>query len=176
MAAGFGDWLCHRAQKIERSAGVRKSLLHWLMLGELGLAITAALLLEITAAVLVLLAAACVAHELTTWADLRYAASQRRIAVPEQWVHGVQMALPWAGLVALALIHRHQALALLGWGTPDWGWRWKDPPLPPAWLAAVGAGAALFVLLPFAEELRRCRRASARAGRQPHPRAGGQQG
>jgi hypothetical protein len=167
MLAGFGDWLCHRVQRIEHSSGLKESLLHLLMLGEIGLGIVAALLLEVNAAVLALLLACCVAHELTTWWDLRYAASLRRIPVVEQWVHGVQQMLPWTGLFALAVVHREQAAAIVGRGgsAADWVLRWKDPPLPAACLGAVFAGGLAVVLLPFLQELMRCRRA--RRGESP---------
>lgn len=164
MLAGFGDWLCHRVQRIEHSAGLKESLLHWLLLAELGPGIAATLLLQVNAAVLVLLLVCCAAHEATTWWDLRYASARRRIPWPEQWVHGVQMALPWVGLTALMVVHRDQALALLGLGdsAPDWALRWKQPALPPAVLAAAFTGVGALVLLPFAEELLRCRRAGSR--------------
>lgn len=161
LLAGFGDWMCHRAYRIEHDAGTRESLLHWLMLLEMGPALAAALLLDITAAVLVLLFVLCVAHELTTWWDLAYAASRRRIPPVEQWVHALQLSLPWAGLVSLALIHHDQVLALLGSGVPDWSLRPKQQPLPVAYLWGVAAAGALLAALPFAEETLRCRHAAA---------------
>lgn len=167
LAAGFADWCCHKVQRIEQSAGLKEALLHWLMLTEMGLGLLAVLLLEVNAAVLLLLLAACAAHELTTWWDLLYASSRRRIGVVEQWVHSFQLLLPWTGLVGLALLHAPQALAVLGLGAaqPDWQLRWKQPSLPPVYLGAVAAAALLLVLLPFAEELLRCRRVSAASRR-----------
>lgn len=165
LLAGFGDWLCHRVQRIEHDAGTRESLLHWLMLLEMGPALAAALLLEINAAVLALLLVLCLAHELTTWWDLRYAAARRRIPPVEQWVHALQFSLPWTGLAALALIHHDQAAALLGAGVPDWRLALKAQPLPPAYLLGVAVAGGLLVALPFAEELLRCRRAAFKAAR-----------
>ncbi|WP_157268545.1 diguanylate cyclase [Azohydromonas aeria] len=166
LLAGFADWLCHRVQGMEHDAGTQESVLHWLMLAEMGPALAAALLLEVTAAVLALLFVLCLAHELTTWWDLRFAESRRRIPWFEQWVHALQLSLPWAGLAGLALIHHGQAAALLGVaGTPDWGWRAKAVPLPPAYVWGVAAAGVLLVALPFAEELLRCRRAEAVASR-----------
>jgi hypothetical protein len=161
MLAGFADWLCHRVQRIEHSAGVKESLLHLLMLAELGLGISAALLLEVDAAVLVLLIACAVTHELTMWADLAYAAAKRSIPAAEQWVHGLQQSLPWIGLVALMVVHREQALALVGLGAaqPDWSWRWKQPPLPASVLVAIFSAAVAGVVVPFLLELRRCLKA-----------------
>lgn len=161
MLAGLADWACHRAERIEASAGLKESTLHLLMIGELGVGVLALLWLEVTAAVLVLLLAACVAHELTMWWDLRYASLKRIIPIVEQWVHGVQMALPWAGFVTLAIVHREQALAVLGLNErmPDWSLRWREPPLPAEVKAAVLVGAALLVVLPFLQEWQRCRQA-----------------
>lgn len=160
LLAGFADYCCHRIWHIEYSAGVKESRLHLLLLAELGIGLLAALLLEINAAVLALLVAACISHELTVWWDLSYAASCRRIPVPEQWVHGLQQAIPWAALAALMLLHPAQALALLGLGSaePDWSLRLKAVPLPLPYLAGLIAAALLFVLLPFLSEYRRCRR------------------
>ena len=160
LVAGFGDWLCHRLQRIEHTTGLKESLLHLAMLAELGVGIAAVLLLEVDAAVLALLVACCVAHELTTWWDLAYASSVRRIPVAEQWVHSVQLVLPWTGLISLMVIHRDQALAMVGLGhaPADWSLRWKQPPLPASHLVALAAAATLIELIPFAQECRRCLR------------------
>ncbi len=165
LAAGFGDWLCHRVQRIEHSAGIAESMLHWLMIAELGGGVLAVTLLEINAGVLLLLVGVCVAHELTIWCDLRYASSRRPIPIYEQWVHGLQTALPWVGLAALLVVHRDQALAIVGMGAQaaDWDLRQKQPMLPPEALAAGATGAALLVALPFAEEFYRCWRAQRRS-------------
>ncbi|WP_205833009.1 diguanylate cyclase [Azohydromonas caseinilytica] len=165
LLAGFGDWLCHRVQRIEHNAGPYESMLHWLMLLEMGPALAAALLLDISAGVLALMFVLVLAHELTTWWDLSYAAARRRIPPVEQWMHALQLSLPWAALVSLALIHHDQAAALLGRGTPDWGFYWKEPPLPPAYLWGVLAAGVLLVGLPFVEEHLRCRRAAIGAAR-----------
>src|SRR5216110_2925027 len=48
MAAGLADWLCHRASDIEHTGGVLESLLHLLMLAEVGVPTLGALFLEVT--------------------------------------------------------------------------------------------------------------------------------
>jgi hypothetical protein len=164
MLAGFGDWLCHRVQRIEHTTGTKESLLHLALIAELGIGVAAVLLLHVNAAVLLIALGCCIAHEFTTWWDLAYASSIRRIPVPEQWVHSVQLAIPWVGLFTLAVIHRDQALAIVGSGpaAPDWALRWKEPPLPAPLVAAAFAGAALVVVMPFLQEWRRCARAAKR--------------
>lgn len=160
LLAGFADYCCHRVWHIEDSAGIKESRLHLLLLAELGIGLLGALLFEIDAAVLALLIAACLSHEITVWWDLSYAASRRRIPVPEQWVHGLQQAIPWVALAAVMLLHPDQALALFGLGDsdPDWVFRLKAEPLPLPYLALFAAAAVLLVLLPFLGEYRRCRR------------------
>lgn len=159
MLAGLADWACHRRERIELSAGWQESALHLLMIGELGLAVLLVLWCEVTAAVLMLVLAACVLHELTLWCDLAYASARRVIPPIEQWVHGLQMGLPWLGLLTLCIAHRAQALAVFGLGAAaaDWSLRWRDPPVPTEAKAAVLVGAVLLVVLPFLQEWQRCR-------------------
>jgi hypothetical protein len=166
LLAGLADYACHRLQHIERNAGAKESVLHLLMLAELGSGIFVALFLELTAAAYAIMAAACVAHELTTWVDLAYAESRRRIPWYEQWVHGLQQALPWTGLLLLMLAGAPQALALFGLGpaSAEWSLRWKEQPLPPAYVTAFLAASLVVVGLPFVEELARCLRARNRHG------------
>jgi hypothetical protein len=160
LMAGWLDYACHRHQRIEASAGVRESRLHLLMLAELGAGVVAALFLEIDAAVLALLALVCVAHEVTMVRDLAYAQSQRRIPWYEQWVHGVQQALPWIAFGILVVLHWPQAQALVGAGPEraDWSLRWKSEPLPAWYIVAFLLAATGAVGLPFLSEWRRCRR------------------
>lgn len=148
LVVGVADWLSHRVQHIEHSSGLKESLLHLLMVAELGTGVLAALLLQVNGSVILLVLACCVVHELTMWVDLRYAASMRPIPVYEQWVHGLQQALPWIGFGMLAVMH-HDALG-------NFAWQPKEPPLPLPAIAAVVSGGLLMAVLPFAQEAWRC--------------------
>jgi TRAP-type C4-dicarboxylate transport system permease small subunit len=168
--AGLGDWWCHRRQRMESSAGVGESLLHVLMLGILGPATMAVMLLEVNAPVLLALALACIAHEMVFWWDLTYASRRRVIPPAEQWVHAVQFAAPWVVLVGLALLHLDQVMALVGAQgvtDADWNWHAKKNALPVPYVAVVVVAGFCLVALPFLEELWRClrtRRATRRSG------------
>lgn len=164
LLAGLADYACHRHQRIEHNAGTRESVLHLLMLAELGMGLLVALFLELTAAAYAVMLAACVAHELTAWVDLAYAESKRRIPWYEQWVHGLQQALPWVGLLLLMLYGAPQALALFGLGSAaaDGSLRWKEQPLPLAYVVAFLAASLVLVWLPFVEEFGRCLRTRGR--------------
>ena len=160
LLAGFLDYACHRQQRIEATAGLPESRLHLLMLGELGIGVLTALFLELNAAGLAVLLAACVTHEFTVMRDLAYAQSQRDIPWFEQWVHGLQQALPWVAFAALALLHWPQLLALVGLGDapPDWRLRAKEHALPVWYVVAFLGAAGAVVVLPFLGEWQRCRR------------------
>lgn len=166
LLAGLADAVCHRVMRIEHSAGVRESLLHLLMLAQLSVAALSPLLLQPTAAVFALMLIACLAHEATTCADLAWAASHRPVPWFEQWVHGVQQAMPWAWLTGWMIVYAPQALALLGLGgeSRDWGLRPRQEPLPAGYVAAFLASSLLLVVLPFAYEWWRCWRARTHVG------------
>lgn len=168
ILAGLADFSCHRAMRIEETAGVRESLLHLAMLAQIGVAAASPLLLQPTAAVLVMMLLACLAHEATTCVDLAYAASTRPIPWFEQWVHGLQQALPWAWLAGWSLVAAPQVLALLGLadGTPDWGLRPRRPRLSTGYPSGFFGGAGLLVVAPFCYEWWRCRQAR-HCGHQP---------
>jgi hypothetical protein len=171
LLAGFGDWLLHRWQRIEEKVGWREPALHLLMVAEITVGLTAALLLQITAAVLILLLGVAIAHELTVWRDLSFASARRRIPVPEQWVHALQIVIPWMAVGMLAVIHRDQLGSIIHSGSADWSLRLKDIPLPLAQVLAIVVGGALLVGFPFVEELWRGVRASRRAATQATGRA-----
>jgi len=158
MLAGVLDWACHRQLRIEHSSGLAESLLHLAMLALLGAALLAALYLRPTAGLLCLLLATVVLHDLCYALDLRVALAAREIPALEQWVHGFQHLLPWAGVAGLLALSPGQARSLLGLGpeAPDWALRWRDPLPPPSYTAALLAGALLFNVLPFLGEARRC--------------------
>lgn len=161
LAAGVADWLCHRRTHIQDTSGPKESLIHLLMLVEMGVPVLAALLLEITAAVLALMVAAFVLHEATALWDVRYSSSRRTVTPIEQHIHSFLEIVPLMGLAFVAVLHWPQMLALLGLGpeSADWGLRPKRDPLAPGYVVAVLTAVGLFEALPYGEELWRCLRA-----------------
>lgn len=153
IAAGVMDWALHRMQRIEFTAGLRESLLHLAMLVLVGSAILAAALLETTAGLLALLILVVLLHDLSYLADLKVALASRKIPVAEQWVHGFQHLLPWAGLACLLALAPGQALGLLqvSGHEADWGLRLKEQP-PWGYTAGLLVASLLLNVLPFAEE------------------------
>lgn len=150
VLAGLVDWACHRRTRIESTSGRTENAFHWLLLGEMGVAVLAVAFLEVTTAVLLLVFAAWAVHELTTWIELRYTVPRREVRPFEQMVHSFMEMLPLAALALLCVMHWDQVLAA------DFGLRWKEQPWPAAYLLGAGAAVAVFNVLPMAEESWRC--------------------
>lgn len=159
VLAGLADLACHRATHIDRTSGWTENRLHLLMFAQMGVAVLAVALLELTAGVLVLVAAAFVLHEATVWWDLHQTVPRRHVGPLEQMVHSFQEVLPLAMLLLVGVLAWDQVLALAGAaGSADFGLRWKREPLPAPLLAAGGLAVLLFNAVPLALETRACLR------------------
>lgn len=158
IAAGLVDWLCHRRTRIEHTSGLPENIFHWILLAEGGVALLAAALLEVTAAVLLLVFAAFLAHEVTTYVELRYTAPRREIRPFEQMVHSFMELLPLLLLALLAVMEWDQVLALAGRAVPDFSLQAKDRPWPVGYLLGMAAAVLVLNVLPLAQESLRCLR------------------
>ncbi|MDB5743666.1 MAG: diguanylate cyclase [Polaromonas sp.] len=161
--AGLADWWCHRRTAIERTAGVGESAFHLAMFAQMGLASLAALLLEINALVLVLMAALFFLHEATTWFELRFVSPKRVITPAEQMVHSFMEIIPLAALAMLAALHADQLAALFGPAPADWQLRLKAEPLSASYLSAALGGVFCLNVVPLLEEFFRCWRGGQRS-------------
>lgn len=162
LLVGVADWLCHRASHIEATSGAKESVIHLLMLAEMGAPVLAGLLLEINALVLLGMLVAFLLHEATAIWDVRYAVSHRNVTPLEQHVHSFLEMLPLMALSFVGCLHWPQALAIVGLGPEqaDWAIRLKHDPLPAAYLTGMLVLIALLEILPFIEEFRRGWRAN----------------
>lgn len=155
LAAGFADYLCHRASRIEATSGWKESVLHILQFGEMAVPVLAALLLEITSGVIVVMMVFLVLHQATAVWDVRYASSTRVVSPAEQHVHAVLEMVPLAALLMVVALHWEAFAALFGYGTPDFSFRAKQQSVPVPYIVTMLALAALFEVLPYLEELLR---------------------
>jgi len=167
LVAGFADYLCHRASHIATTSGPKESLIHLLMLTEIGIAVTAAMTFEIDAAIIVLMIIVWAAHEATAVWDVTFAHHKREVTPIEQWVHGYLGVLPLLSLLIVVVLHWSQFLALFRLGTeaPRFDIVWKDPPLPWGYVLPIISATVLFEVLPYVEELARGVRARLRPRR-----------
>jgi hypothetical protein len=162
LAAGFADYLCHRASHIETTTGAKESLLHLLQFAEMAVPILAAMFFQINALVILVMIVAFILHEATALWDLHYAAGKREITPIEQHVHSFLEMLPLMGLVMVVVLHWPQFLALLGLGNEParFDLTVKSGPPSGAYVGTMLAVALLFEFLPYLEEFFRGLRAN----------------
>lgn len=162
LLAGLADWLCHRAAHIESTSGAKETVIHLLMLVEMGVPVLAGLLLEINALVLAGMLVGFLLHEATALWDVSYAVSRRKVTPIEQHVHSFLEILPLMALSFVACLHWPQALALVGLGSEpaDLAVRLKSAPLPAGYLVAMFGLIVLLEILPYLEEFHRGWKAS----------------
>ncbi|MEH2537040.1 MULTISPECIES: diguanylate cyclase [unclassified Bradyrhizobium] len=153
LVAGFADYLCHRAAHIEKTSGWRESVLHLLQFGEMALPVLAALFLEITSGVILIMTVSLILHEATAIWDVRYASATREIQPAEQHVHSVLEMLPLTGLLLVVALHWPAFAALFGFGTPDFSLTLKQQPLPVPYIFTMLVLTALLEIFPYVEEL-----------------------
>ena len=168
LLPGLLDYRMHRRTGIEHAGGIRESLIHSLMMTEVGVPVWMALLLDINPGVLALMGAAALVHEGTAAWDVRTAVDAGREVTPaEQLVHSFLESLPFTALASLACLHWDQLRAVpRDWRDPAlWRFRRKHPRLPGPYLASLGAAVVAFGVIPYAEELIRCVRARRERGR-----------
>lgn len=156
---GLLDWNQHRRTRIEQTSGTRESLIHLLMMTEVGVPLTLCLLCEINPLVLTTIFGSIAAHEATALWDVSTAEhSGRRVTTWEQHVHSFLESMPIMAASALCCLRWRQVRELLrGVRNPDaWRLRWKQERLPTGYLAAIGAAVVGTIVVPYGEELLRC--------------------
>ena len=162
LAAGFADWLCHRAAHIETTSGAKESMLHLLMFAEIGVPLLAAIFLEINAGIIALMIVAFFLHEATFFWDLSYAVTMREVSPIEQHVHSFLEMIPLMAILFVVSLHWGQFQALFGFGseTPRFGLAWKEEPLPVSYVLSIMTVILLFEIIPYVEEFFRGLRAN----------------
>ena len=155
LAAGFADYICHRASHIERTSGWKESVLHLVQFGEMAVPVLAALFLEINSGVILIMMAFLILHQVTAIWDVQYASATREVSPTEQHVHSVLEMLPFTGLLLVIALHWPAFAALFGYGPPDFSFTLKQQPIPIAYVVSMLALTAFFEVLPYAEELAR---------------------
>jgi hypothetical protein len=165
LAAGFADYLCHRAANIAETSGWKESLLHLLQFFEMAVPILAALFLEINTLVIGIMIVCFLLHEATALWDVYYATATREVGPIEQHVHSFLEMLPLMALAMVVVLHWDQFIALFGMASPRFDIALKEPPLGLSYISAILLSVVLFELLPYAEELVRGLRAKGRFAR-----------
>jgi hypothetical protein len=156
IAAGFADYLCHRAARISENSGTRESLLHLVQLSLVGIPAVWALFFKVNAGFFLAAAVAILLHHVTAYLDVRYADSTRKVEPREQMVHSFLELLPITAYLLLAAAEWPQFLALLGLGGEAAVFVPQPRMLSGSYAVAIVTAAILFNVLPYLEELLRC--------------------
>lgn len=158
IAAGLADYFCHRAARIQDNAGTPESLMHLVQYSLVGLPISFALFFRANAGFFIFAAIAILLHHLVAYIDVRYADPKRKVEPLEQMVHSFLELLPITAFLLLAVAEWPQFLALLGAGSQKAVFALQLRMMPLFYVIASISSAFLFNLLPYLEELWRCRR------------------
>lgn len=161
IAAGLVDWWFHRRTGIEHNAGIKESLMHVLMLTEVGVPLLAGLFLEVNAGLIVLMVLVFFVHEATALWDVSYAVSKREVSHWEQHVHSFLEMIPLMAILMLVLIHADQSQAVVGQGvaTPSFSLELKHEPVSGGYVLGLFLAVFCFSVVPYANELWRCLKA-----------------
>lgn len=162
---GFIDWCCHRATGIERTSGLRESLVHSLMGIQLGIPILLCLLFQVNVMILLICIAAFLAHEIVAHYDVHYSAPLRRISIWEVHVHNYMATIPLYLLMLILVINWEIFLKLV---TFEWAGQFELERVPTPhgssnYLRGYLVLMALLCVLPYVEENFRCLRARSKA-------------
>jgi hypothetical protein len=134
LAAGFADYLYHRASSIELTSGYKESLTHLLMFAEVAVPLLAAIFLKINALVIATMIAGFIAHQLTALWDVTFANDKRRVTPIEQQVHSLLELMPLTGIVIVIIFNCPQFLSLFGLGPEAARFRIALKPDPLRWI------------------------------------------
>jgi hypothetical protein len=164
---GFIDWCCHRATGIERTSGLRESLVHSLMGIQLGIPIVLCLLFYVNVGVLLICLAAFLCHEFVAHYDVHYSAPLRRISIWEVHVHNYMATIPLYLLMLIAVLNWEVVLKLVRF---EWAGQFGFERIPvphggSGYLGGYLAFMGVLCVVPYVEENLRCVRARLRAGK-----------
>ncbi len=156
--AGFADWLCHRATRIETNSGLKESLLHSVMGIQIAIPILLCLFFYVNVAILLICIAVWILHELVAHWDVHYASPRRKISIWEMHAHSYLATLPLYMLLLIMVVNWPVTLKLL---TLDWAGEFAlqripeahgGPTYAPLYLGFMG----VFCVFPYVEENLRC--------------------
>jgi hypothetical protein len=160
VIAGFVDWCCHRATRIEATSGLKESLMHSLMGIQVGLPIILCLLFQVNVLILMICLFFWLLHELVAHWDVYYASPRRLISIWEMHAHSYLGSLPFYMLAMVMVINWPVALQLL---SLDWQGQMQFVPMETLhggkdYLITYLIFMAIFGVTPYLEENLRCLR------------------
>jgi hypothetical protein len=158
--AGFVDWCCHRASRVELTSGLKESLIHSLMGIQLGIPIVLCLAFEVNVLVLLVCVVAWISHEFVAHWDVRYATPRRHISIWEVHAHNYMATVPLYVLMLVAILNWDTTLQLV---SLDWAGQFHlharvERPGGRDYLPGYLTFMAILCVFPYLEENVRCLR------------------
>lgn len=156
--AGFVDWCCHRATRIESTSGIFETLLHSIMGIQIAIPILLCIIFEINVGILMICIAAWILHELVAHFDVHYAAPKRHISIWEMHAHSYLATLPLYILSIILVLNWDITLKMItlnwanGFGFTPVTTPWGGESYLPTYLIFMG----MVCVIPYAEEFLRC--------------------
>jgi hypothetical protein len=156
--AGFVDWCCHRATKIESTSGIKESLMHSLMGVQMGIPIVLCLIYYVNVLILLICIITWVSHEVVAHWDVRYAAPKREISIWEMHAHTYLGSLPLYMLTSILVINWDifQQLVTLNWAGNMSLVLVEEPHGTSSYLPVYFMFMAAVCVFPYIEENLRC--------------------
>jgi len=164
--AGFADWCCHRATKIEENSGIKESLMHSVMGIQMGIPIMLCLIFNVNVLILIICILTWISHEIVAHCDVRYATPKREISIWEMHAHTYLGSLPLYMLTSIVVINWEVFQQLI---TLDWAGNMSlimvdEPHGTSAYLPAYLIFMAVICVFPYIEENLRCLKTHLRKG------------
>lgn len=158
--AGFVDWCCHRATRIEYTSGLKETLMHSIMGIQIAIPILLCLLFDVNILILCICLIALILHELVAHWDVRFAAPRREISIWEMHAHSYLATLPLYMLSMIVIINWDVVVKLFN---ADWAGQFQLVRLEEAhggkgYLTGYLSFMGLFCVFPYLEEFIRCLR------------------
>ena len=119
LAAGFADYLCHRAAHIERTSGWKEFVPAPSAVRGNGAADPRCAISLAHTGIILLMIVCLLLHQATAMWDVSYAAATREVKPIEQHVHSVLEMMPLTGLLMVIALHWQAFIALLGLSPAD---------------------------------------------------------
>ncbi|WP_299006636.1 diguanylate cyclase [uncultured Shewanella sp.] len=156
--AGFVDWCCHRATRIESTSGLKETLMHSVMGIQMGLPIVLCLLFDVNALILLICFLTWFMHEIVAHLDVRYAAPRRKISIWEMHAHTYLGSLPLYMLISIVVINWEHFIKLI---TFNWAGEMsfnllENPHGTTSYLSVYLTFMAIVCVFPYIEENIRC--------------------
>jgi hypothetical protein len=156
--AGFVDWCCHRATRIETTSGLFESFLHSVMGVQIAIPILLCMLFEVNVGILLMCILVWGLHELVAHVDVHYAAPKRHISIWEMHAHSYLATLPLYMLSIIFILNWDivQRLFSLDWTGAFEFKRVAEPWGGEGYLLGYLTFMAIVCVFPYAEEFLRC--------------------